>query len=139
MATSDYRWVCFSCGDSNPPGAERCESCGFPARATGAQIRAAREKHLPSLPSRSAMPEVAASTVALFFPEALIAAVVLVCSPVLLFRLLAAGRITDGLFFALAVAVSAALLVLAYRRQSKGVAYAAVIVLVIAGCASYTV
>jgi hypothetical protein len=140
MAAANYRWVCFSCGASNPPEAERCVKCSFPARATGAEIRAAQEKaQPPSQPARPAAPELAASTVALFFPEALIAAVVLVSSPVLLFRLLAAGRIIDGLFFALAVIVAVALLFVSYRRQSKGVAYAAVIVLVIAGCATFTV
>jgi ribosomal protein L37E len=37
-----YAWQCFACEASNPPGTDPCSSCGFPARATGRQIDAAR-------------------------------------------------------------------------------------------------
>lgn len=37
-----YAWQCFACEASNPPGTAVCSSCGFPARATGRKIDAAR-------------------------------------------------------------------------------------------------
>ena len=37
-----YAWQCFACEASNSPGADLCAACGFPARATGRQIEAAR-------------------------------------------------------------------------------------------------
>lgn len=37
-----YAWQCFACDASNPPRADLCAACGFPARATGKQIGAAR-------------------------------------------------------------------------------------------------
>ena len=37
-----YAWQCFVCEASNPATAALCSACGFPARATGRQIDAAR-------------------------------------------------------------------------------------------------
>jgi hypothetical protein len=37
-----YAWQCFACEGANPPHIDHCTSCGFPARATGRQIDAAR-------------------------------------------------------------------------------------------------
>jgi len=37
-----YRWVCHLCHASNPPGSTKCDTCGFPAEATGEEIELAR-------------------------------------------------------------------------------------------------
>lgn len=37
-----YRWRCFACDRPNEPLATSCASCGFPARASGAEIAKAR-------------------------------------------------------------------------------------------------
>ena len=37
-----YRWRCFACDEPNEPSATSCSSCGFPARASGAEIAKAR-------------------------------------------------------------------------------------------------
>ena len=37
-----YRWRCFACDNANEPSATSCASCGFPARASGAEIAKAR-------------------------------------------------------------------------------------------------
>lgn len=37
-----YRWRCFACDEPNEPLATSCSSCGFPARASGAEIAKAR-------------------------------------------------------------------------------------------------
>jgi len=37
-----YRWRCFACDGPNEPLAILCSSCGFPARASGAEIDKAR-------------------------------------------------------------------------------------------------
>lgn len=37
-----YRWSCFACDKPNEPSASSCAWCGFPARATGAEIDKAR-------------------------------------------------------------------------------------------------
>ena len=37
-----YVWRCFVCGEANQPAALTCATCGFPARASGRQIEAAR-------------------------------------------------------------------------------------------------
>jgi hypothetical protein len=37
-----YAWQCFICEASNQATAALCSACGFPARATGKQIDAAR-------------------------------------------------------------------------------------------------
>jgi len=42
-----YRWRCFACEASNEASAESCTACGFPARATGHQIEAARATRNP--------------------------------------------------------------------------------------------
>jgi len=39
----NYRWTCFACDHSNPPGVTRCATCGFTATPTAAQISAARQ------------------------------------------------------------------------------------------------
>ena len=36
-----YAWRCFACSEANKAGACVCAACGFPACATGADIRAA--------------------------------------------------------------------------------------------------
>lgn len=41
-AERTYAWQCFACEGSNPARTDHCTSCGFPARATGRQIDAAR-------------------------------------------------------------------------------------------------
>jgi hypothetical protein len=43
MKAHPYAWQCFICPAANPPDATVCQSCGFPARASGIQIEAARE------------------------------------------------------------------------------------------------
>lgn len=40
--TPPYAWQCFVCSSGNPAEADRCSACGFPARASGADIAAAR-------------------------------------------------------------------------------------------------
>ena len=37
-----YAWSCLACEVTNPPGSATCGRCGCPARATRAQIEAAR-------------------------------------------------------------------------------------------------
>lgn len=37
-----YRWRCFACDKPNGRSATSCASCGFPARASGAEIAAAQ-------------------------------------------------------------------------------------------------
>ena len=37
----DYSWVCHSCKNSNPPATQVCQTCGFPAVASGAEIQEA--------------------------------------------------------------------------------------------------
>jgi hypothetical protein len=37
-----YRWRCFACDKPNAALATACASCGFPARASGAEIARAR-------------------------------------------------------------------------------------------------
>jgi hypothetical protein len=37
-----YRWRCFACDKPNEPQATSCSSCGFSARASGAEIARAR-------------------------------------------------------------------------------------------------
>ena len=39
-----YAWVCFACQRRNAAGTERCEHCGFSARATTREIGVAREQ-----------------------------------------------------------------------------------------------
>jgi hypothetical protein len=38
----EYAWQCLICSASNDAGARACSHCGFPARATGREIAAAR-------------------------------------------------------------------------------------------------
>lgn len=42
-----YSWTCGVCDHGNPPNIESCESCGFPAHASGAEIERARAARLP--------------------------------------------------------------------------------------------
>lgn len=37
-----FAWQCFICEESNPPGETACHACGFPAKATGGEVAAAR-------------------------------------------------------------------------------------------------
>jgi hypothetical protein len=73
------------------------------------------------------------STVLLFFPEAIIAALVLVLSPFWVYRLVSHGRLVDAAFFSIAVIACGAMLYWANRDKSKGMAYAAVVLLLVAG------
>ena len=34
----DYAWVCHSCKETNIPGAQVCQACGFPAEASAYEI-----------------------------------------------------------------------------------------------------
>lgn len=40
-----YRWRCFACDKPNAASATSCASCGFPAKATGAEIARAQAAH----------------------------------------------------------------------------------------------
>jgi hypothetical protein len=40
--TAPYAWHCFVCSEVNPPTRSICVACGFPARATGTEIAAAK-------------------------------------------------------------------------------------------------
>ena len=40
-----YAWTCHACSASNPAATETCSNCGFPARASGAEILRARAAH----------------------------------------------------------------------------------------------
>lgn len=54
-----YRWRCFACDKPNAASATSCASCGFPARATGAEIARAQAAHrigLPPMASRERPP-----------------------------------------------------------------------------------
>jgi hypothetical protein len=42
MVHRPYRWRCFVCDKPNAASATSCASCGFPARASGAEIERAR-------------------------------------------------------------------------------------------------
>jgi hypothetical protein len=50
-----YRWRCFACDQANAASATSCSSCGFPARATGAEIARAQAAHRMGIapPARS--------------------------------------------------------------------------------------
>ena len=45
-----YRWRCFACDQANAASATSCSSCGFPARATAAEIERAQSAHRIGLP-----------------------------------------------------------------------------------------
>ena len=130
-----YRWSCFRCRAANEPSSSECTSCGFPARATGRNIQKARSENEQR--ENSADGQDLTSTVLLFFPEAIIAAVVFVLSPYWLYRLVSHGKLVDAAFFSIAVIACGAMLYWAHRERSKGMAYAAVVLLVVAGGAAF--
>jgi len=132
MQAPNYRWVCYRCQAVNEPGTTECASCKFTASPTGAQLDSVREPN-QSPPKQKEEHDDLASTVFLLFPEGLLAAFVLLASPVLLLQLITSGKLVDALFFFLAVAAGGAMLYFASRERSKWLAYAASLVLVIAG------
>jgi len=69
----------------------------------------------------------------LLFPEGLAALALLIYSPVLLHKLFIAGSVLQGLFFLLAIGVSVALLYFAGRERMRWLAYAGVVILLLAG------
>jgi hypothetical protein len=50
-----YAWQCFACSAGNLPTADVCSACGFSARATGADIAAARAAKAKGAGPRSAI------------------------------------------------------------------------------------
>ncbi len=140
MQAPNYNWSCFRCGASNAAGRGHCQSCGFSANASGEQIREAQQ------PSSGTPDDALAQSrssrrltlsISLFFPEAIAASVVLLCSPFWAVRLFEEGKIANGAFLLFAVVAAAGLFILAYRELSQGLAYAAVVLLCIAGYAGF--
>ena len=140
MQAPNYNWSCFRCDASNVAGRGHCQSCGFSANASGEQIREAQQ------PSAGSPDDTAAQSrsgrrltlsISLFFPEAIAAAVVLLCSPFWAVRLFEEGKIANGAFLLFAVVAAAGLLVLAHKEASQGLAYVAVVLLCIAGYAGF--
>jgi Zn ribbon nucleic-acid-binding protein len=123
---------------ANEPSSSECASCGFSASATGRQIQKVRSANESIQQKNSDDEQNFASTVLLFFPEAIVAALVLVLSPFWLYRLVSHGKLVDAAFFSIAVIACGAMLYWAGRERSKGMAYAAVILLVVAGGAVFS-
>lgn len=58
MNDAPYRWVCLSCQQTNEAGIESCVACGFPASATGFDLRNWRAgKGLPVPAGKTAQPK----------------------------------------------------------------------------------
>lgn len=132
MQAPNYRWACHRCQAANEPGTSQCSSCGFTAHPTGEELSPARG--IPSQrPPREEDQGELASTVLLLFPEGILGVFVLVTSPVLLFRLIAGAKYVDAVFFLLATTAGATLLYFAGRAHSKWLAYAASLLLIVAG------
>jgi hypothetical protein len=109
-----YVWSCFACEASNPPGSAECSRCGCRARATSAEVDAARQawRQRSGLPPLESFDWVAA---VMAFPLLLIAAAVLALLGAL--ALMASTSISFTAFGALLLAL-AALCVSSYRPRS---------------------
>ncbi|MBX3646148.1 MAG: hypothetical protein KF766_00555 [Rhodocyclaceae bacterium] len=55
-----YSWTCRVCDHENNPNTESCDSCGFPALASGAEIEIAKAARFPPSPSPEPIAEASA-------------------------------------------------------------------------------
>ena len=117
MKTPTYRWVCHKCQAGNEPGTQTCLSCGFPANASGRDIAALSPK--PEVRGSREPTTVVSRNTFLFFPEIIIAGVVVLGTPVWVVRLLLHGAVFPALALIAGVFASAALFVLGFRSNSK--------------------
>ena len=90
MAGPTYRWTCHKCGHVNEPGIETCVTCEFPAIASAIEIAAARGEPHPNATFDDT------SNVWLFFPEALIAGLVVLAAPIWAIALVSKGHYLPG-------------------------------------------
>ncbi|HKW83132.1 MAG TPA: Ran-binding zinc finger domain-containing protein [Burkholderiaceae bacterium] len=121
MKTPNYRWVCYKCSTVNEPGTQVCLSCGFPSNASGHDIAALSQEPKGSAARES--PSVVARNAFLFFPEVIVAAVVVLGTPVWFVHLLLEGAVFPALALAGGVSSSTVLFVLGYRRNATYSAY----------------
>ena len=110
-----YAWSCFACEASNPPDSAKCSRCACPARATSAQVEAARLawRQRSGLPPEESFDLVAALAE---FPLLLIAAAVLALPGAL--ALMVSTSVSLTAFGALLLAL-AALCVSSYRPRPR--------------------
>jgi ribosomal protein L37E len=125
MSTPPYRWVCHSCGSSNEPHTNKCSSCGFPAVASGAELERSRRDYRP--PHYDPAAAETADRIWLFFPEAILGAVLVVVAPFWAIRLVLAGHFGAAVTLASGVGLAAYAFFQLLRRGHKYLAYFALV------------
>lgn len=138
-----YSWSCHGCAANNTAGSSTCAQCGLSAFATAAQIEQSRKARVPDVvPDQTARPEsdwlVSGAWSALFFPEVIPAALVLIASPIWLLSLLVAGNILAAVVLATGIATAIAIGYFARRAQSRGLIYTAMIVVLFAALETHS-
>ena len=121
-----YRWVCHACSATNPAGVIRCANCAFPAFAPGRKIAEAAEEQKPvhlRTPEKAQRTERSELDWLIFFPEGILAVVVVLAFPFWLISLVFDGNYRQALFLFLFSSCGLALGVFAWRQDSKLLLY----------------
>lgn len=121
MKTPTYIWVCHKCGKPNQPHTGICASCGFPATASAMEIDPDEKKDLSKNESSIS------SNVWLFFPEAAIAGLFALATPLWAIKLFVNGHVLAGLGLVANISACGYCFVWAIGHQQKFLAYLAMV------------
>ena len=116
----DYRWVCHKCQAANEAGTDQCAGCSMTARVYASQIPVAEA---PAVPADQPRTSIVLENIWLFFPEAILAALVILFSPVWCVGLLLRGQFGAALLLITAVGAFTGGFVLCVRERQKALAY----------------
>lgn len=129
----------------NEPQATACACCGFTAFPTGEEIAAAEaEKRFQ--PSRADPPSGqidtgwlnAPSSVIMFFPEGLVAAALVLASPIWFLKLLFEGKLLAAFILCAGVAAGVWLARQAWVAKERWLLYCAVVLLLLTAAGTFT-
>jgi hypothetical protein len=120
MLAPAYRWVCKKCASENEARVARCAACACPAIVAPDELE-------PLPPRKPAHFIEDASSGWLFFPESLIAGVLVLASPIWGARLLWQGQVLLGVFLLIGVCGAGYAAFRSFRANERWTAYASIV------------
>lgn len=125
MKAPTYRWVCHKCGASNEPHTTSCASCNFAAVASARDAEGSPTDYKPA--HHNANSAELASQFALFFPEGLLAAALVLVAPIWSIRLAFSGHLGAAGTLIAGVSLAVYAFVVSIRHGHRYLAYFAMI------------
>jgi ribosomal protein L37E len=116
MPGPGYKWVCHKCHAENQAAVSACAACGFPAVSSGRAID-------PQSFSKSNTDLNHSSSLIIYFPEGLIAGLIVLFAPLWAFGMMIHGQILPAIFLIAATSVLAYWCFIFIRSGARWSAY----------------